>query len=57
MMMTLLWILSAQPLLFALILAFRTWRSTTRMKAKRRMSCRPSLPISRENYSTPLAAE
>ncbi len=57
MMMTLLWILSAQPLLFALILAFRTWRSTKRMKAKRRMSCRPSLPISRENYSTPLAAE
>ncbi len=57
MMMTLLWILSAQPLVFALIFAFRTWRYTMRMKAQRRMSCCPSLPISRENYSSPLAAE
>ncbi len=57
MMMTLLWILSAQPLIFALIFAFRTWRYTTRLKAQRRSACRPSLPARNENYRSPLAVE
>ena len=57
MMMILLWILSAQPLVFAIIFAIRARRHATRMEAKRRMDYRPSLPARSENSVRLLAAE
>lgn len=57
MMMILLWILSAQPLVFAVIFAVRGYRESTRVKAKRQNTYRTSLPARRGSNINPIVAD
>ncbi len=56
-MMILLWILSAQPLVFALIFAFRARQRATRVEAQRRTARGASLSARYEKNIRPLAVE
>jgi hypothetical protein len=57
MMMLLLWILSAQPLIFAIIFAVRGYRQSTAAKTRRQINYHPSLPVHHGGSGNPIVAK